>query len=49
MVNQLLEIIGMLLLVGCAYMVFPPAALAVAGVLLIVAANVREGRKGERE
>lgn len=41
MVNQLLELLGMCLLVAFAYLLFPPAALAVAGVLLILVANMR--------
>ncbi|MGZ4518884.1 MAG: hypothetical protein ACXVXO_00360 [Mycobacteriaceae bacterium] len=42
---QLLEILGMACLVGCAFLIYPPAALAVAGLLLIVAANLHAARK----
>lgn len=42
--NALLEILGMACLVVFAYLVFPPAALAVAGVLLILVANLRAAR-----
>ena len=44
MVNQLLELLGMALLVAFAYLLYPPAALAVAGLLLILVANLRAVR-----
>lgn len=39
--NELLEVAGFLCLVAFAYFVWPPAALLVAGVVLIVVANQR--------
>ena len=41
MVNTVLEVAGMVLLVVCAGLIFVPAAFGVAGVLLILAANMR--------
>lgn len=42
--NALLELLGMACLIAFAYLIFPPAALAVAGVLLILVANLRNAR-----
>lgn len=42
--NQLLELLGMACLVAFAFLVYPPAALAVAGLLLILVANLRAAR-----
>jgi hypothetical protein len=39
--NTLLELAGFACLVACAYFVWPPAALGVAGVVLVVTANLR--------
>lgn len=39
--NTVLEVAGMVLLVVCAWLIFVPAAFGVAGILLIVAANMR--------
>lgn len=45
MVNELLEAVGFICLVAFAYFVWPPAALLVAGVVLIVVANLRAAAK----
>ena len=39
------ELLGMACLVACAYLIYEPAAFGVAGVLLILAANLHEVRK----
>ncbi len=44
LVNNTLEAIGILLLVAFAFVLWPPAALAAAGVVLVVVANVRAAR-----
>jgi hypothetical protein len=44
-VNTLLEAAGMVCLVVFAFLLFPPAALAVAGVELILVANLRSAGK----
>ncbi len=41
-VNNTLEWAGYLCLVACAYFVWPPAAFGVAGVILVVVANLRD-------
>lgn len=40
--NNVLEALGFLLLIGFSYFVWPPAVLLVAGVLLVVTAAARE-------
>lgn len=44
MVNALLELLGLALIVAFVWLMFWPAALLVGGALLVVAANVRQGR-----
>ncbi|MFI6296718.1 hypothetical protein ACIBEJ_34370 [Nonomuraea sp. NPDC050790] len=45
MADNLIEALGFGLLIAFAYFVWPPAALLVAGVGLLIVANVRSGRK----
>ncbi|GAA3550751.1 hypothetical protein GCM10022419_033780 [Nonomuraea rosea] len=47
MLDNLLEGLGFCLLIAFAWFVWPPAALLVAGVGLLVVANVRSGRKAQ--
>lgn len=45
MFDDLIEAAGFCLLIGFAYFVWPPATLLVAGVGLLLVANVRSARK----
>lgn len=45
MADNLIEAVGFCLLVAFAYFVWPPTALLVAGVGLLIVAHVRSGRK----
>lgn len=45
MVNNLLEVAGFVLLVVFAWFVWPPAAALVAGLILIVVANMRAAKR----
>jgi hypothetical protein len=47
-VLDVLEAVGLLLLVVFAFLVWPPAAVGVAGVLLVVGANLRAQRAKAR-
>jgi hypothetical protein len=47
-VNALIEAAGIVCLVVFAYLLFPPAALCVAGVFLILLANVRASRSASK-
>ena len=44
-VNDLMEWLGFVALVAFFYFVWPPAALAAAGVILVVASNLRDARR----
>lgn len=45
MVNKLIEALGFSLIIAAAYFVWPPAALLVGGLVLLLVANVRAARK----
>lgn len=47
--NDVMEWAGLACLVGCAYLIWPPAALGVAGVILVVMANMRQVQAGGRK
>ena len=47
-INTLLELAGFALLVAFAYACWPPAALAAAGVILVVTSNVRAAAAAPR-
>ncbi|WP_084963741.1 hypothetical protein [Thermoactinospora rubra] len=49
MADNLIETAGFGLLIAFAYFVWPPAALLVAGLVLLLVANVRSARKAKRE
>lgn len=48
-INSLLEWAGLACLVGCAYLIWPPAALGVAGLVLVVMANMRQVKAAGRK
>lgn len=43
--DNLLEFLGLLCLIAFAYFVWPPAALLVAGLILVVTSNLRTARR----
>lgn len=47
--NNVVEALGLLCLVAFAYLLFPPAALAVAGVVLVLYAQVIPARRARRD